>query len=379
MADDNRTEKPTKRRIDKAEEKGQILRTRELPAALALLAVILMMGYHPQTMRDQWGALLRHAVEISLSDNPAALLQVMRSAAVLIGMWVLPPMLLGWTVCLGATLAQGGLNLVVAPLQPKLSRMNPVSNLGKLFSLGGLANLLKSLIPVAFIVYLVVGIIFREWSHILTGTGVSPRQSAVWLLGLLFEVAWKCGMVFLGWSAIDYFLQRFNFERGLRMSKQEQRDEYKETEGDPQIKARLRRQMRKMQQQRLVLQNMKKATVVITNPTHFAVALEYRPESMEAPVVVAKGQNLIAKKMREEALWASIPIVENPPLAQALFRAVEVGHAIPFQLYEAVAEILAFVFRAQGKAEAARAAAARKQNQPPPAPNKPATTVRRDT
>ena len=366
MADDNRTEKPTQRRLEKAQEKGQVLRTRELPAALALLTVIIMLGWHPQIMRDQWQGLLRRAVELSLSGNPVLLRQVIRSCAVLVGMWVIPPMLLAWAVCLGTTLAQGGLNLVVAPLQPKLSRLSPVANLGKLFSIGGLANLLKSLIPMAFIVYLVVGIVSREWSHILSGTGVNPRQSAVWLLSLLFEIAWKCGMVFLGWSVIDYFMQRFNFERGLRMSKQEQRDEHKETEGDPQIKARMRRQMRKMQRQNII-QSLRKATVVITNPTHFAVALEYRPESMEAPVVVAKGQNLIAKKIREEALWASIPIVENPPLAQALFRGVQVGQAIPVQLYEAVAEILAFVFRAQGQAETARAAAAKRQNQPPPA------------
>lgn len=362
MADDNRTEQATPRRREKAREKGQLLRTREFPAALATLAMIMVVAWHPLVWRDQWRGLLRYAVEASLSGNIESLTPVIRSTAVLVGLWVIPPMVLAWLVAVGTSVAQGGFNLAPAALQPKINKLNPVTNLGKLFSLAGLTNLLKSLIPAGVIVYMAVGIIAREWNHLLSATGASPRMSLAWLLGLIFEVAWKCSMVFLGWSLADYIMQRMNFERGMRMTKQEVRDEHKEVEGNPESKMRIRREMRRMQR-KVLIQNVKKATVVITNPTHYAVALEYRPESMEAPMVVAKGRNLLAKKIREEALWASIPIIENPPLAQALYRAVEVGQAIPSKLYEAVAEILAFIFRAQGRA-AARGAVLRRQGQP---------------
>lgn len=363
MADDNRTEQATPRRREKAREKGQLLRTREFPAALATLALIMAIGWHPLVRRDQWRDLMRHAIETSLSGNLESLTPVLRSTAMLAGLWVIPPMLLAWLVAVGASMAQGGFNLAPLALQPKIGKLNPVTNLGRLFSLAGLTNLLKSLIPVGVIIYMVVGIIAREWNHLLRATGASPRTSLAWLLSLIFEVAWKCGTVFLGWSLVDYLLQKLSFERGMRMTKQEVRDEHKEVDGNPENKMRIRREMRRMQR-RILIQNVKRATVVITNPTHYAVALEYRPESMEAPMVVAKGRNLLAKKIRQEALWASIPIVENPPLAQTLYRAVEVGQAIPFKLYEAVAEILAFIFRAQGRSAVARTAALRRQVQP---------------
>jgi flagellar biosynthetic protein FlhB len=164
----------------------------------------------------------------------------------------------------------------------------------------------------------------------------------------MFEIMWKGCLVFSIWSAADFLLERFNFERQLRMSKQEIKDENKEIEGNPTIRGRIRRLQRQMRKRRM-LREATKATVVVTNPTHFAVALQYLPGEMEAPVVVAKGLNLLAQMIRQQAVWHGIPIVENPPLAQALYRAVEVGEMIPSKLYTAVAEILAFVYRMQAK------------------------------
>ena len=163
---------------------------------------------------------------------------------------------------------------------------------------------------------------------------------------MLFALAWQSGLVLLAWSAVDYILQRQTFEKSLRMTKQEVRQENKDNEGNPQVKGRIKRLRREIMRQ-LAAENVQRATAVITNPTHYAVALEYRPATMAAPVVVAKGRNLIAVKIKELARWHEVPIVENPPLAQALYKAAEVDQMIPPNLYAAVAEILAFLYRAQ--------------------------------
>ncbi len=237
---------------------------------------------------------------------------------------------------------------VVAPeaLAPKPERLNPANNLGKLFSLTGLQGLLKSLIPSAFVLYIAMSMLVRDWGQILQMSRVDARSSLGWMLSRLFEISWKGCLVFILWSGFDVLLSRLNFERQLRMTRQEVREDFKEMEGNPAIRGRIRRLQREMRRRRM-LRDVARATVVVTNPNEYAVALEYKPESMAAPVVVAKGRNLLAQKIKREARWHGIPIVENPPLAQALYRAAEVGQAIPAKLYTAVAEILAFIFRTQ--------------------------------
>jgi flagellar biosynthesis protein FlhB len=178
-----------------------------------------------------------------------------------------------------------------------------------------------------------------------------------YLLGHIFEVAWKAALVLLVWSGADYMIEKHKLGSDLRMSKQDQRDEYKEMEGNPTTKARIRRLRRQVRRRRM-LDEVKKASVVITNPNEFAVALEYRLD-MAAPTVVAKGRNLFAQQIKQIALWHGIPMVENRPLAHALYRAVEVGQSIPPKLYAVVAAILAAIFRAQERASGAAAKAGR--------------------
>jgi len=153
-------------------------------------------------------------------------------------------------------------------------------------------------------------------------------------------------LVFTLWAGFDVLISRLNYERQLRMTRQEVREDFKEMEGHPAVRGRIRRLQREMRRRRM-LRDVARATVVVTNPNEYAVALEYQPEVMPAPVVVAKGRNIFAQKIKSEARWYGIPLVENPPLAQALYRATEVGQAIPAKLYTAVAEILAFIFRTQ--------------------------------
>jgi len=351
MASDNRTEQATPRRRQKAREQGQVVRSRELSGALAILTVVVVLGWQPFTWRAQWQRLFSQSLDAALSGDVSNLMMAIRLTAWTLVMWVGPTLALAWALAVGSTMAQGGFLFSANALKFDLNRLNPATNLGRIFSIGGLSQFLKSLVPMGIIAYLAVGILSRDWDQILASTRATPRSVVAWLLSRMFEIAWKSGLVFLGWSVMDYLLQKFHYERSLRMARQEVKDDTKETEGNPQIKGRVRRLQRQMRR-RFMIRDVAKAAVVITNPTHYAVALEYRPAEMEAPRVVAKGKNLLAERIKQEARWHTVPIMENPPLAQALYRGVEVGQAIPPALYAAVAEILAFIFKAQGRAPA---------------------------
>jgi flagellar biosynthesis protein FlhB len=201
-------------------------------------------------------------------------------------------------------------------------------------------------LPTSVILYMALKLIFEHAGYILHATRLHAIAVIALLGSLSMGIAFRSGFVFLVWSGLDYYLQWHTYEKSLRMTKQEVRDEGRESEGNPEIRNRIR-QLRREMMRKSLRKSMERATAVITNPTHYAVALEYRPGTMAAPVVVAKGQNLLAKKIKELARWHEIPIIENPPLAQALYKATEVGQMIPPKLYAAVAEILAFIFRAQ--------------------------------
>ena len=192
----------------------------------------------------------------------------------------------------------------------------------------------------------------------MTLTSRSANGVAGFAASRVFEIAWKSALVLLVWSVLDYLFERRHFSSELKMSRQEVADEYKETEGNPIIKGRIRRLQRQMRRRKM-LDDTKRASVVITNPTEYAIALEYRPD-MAAPVVVAKGRNLLAAQIKEIARWQNIPMVENPPLAHALYRNVEVGQSIPAKLYAVIAEILAAVYRAQARALASPVAGGRR-------------------
>jgi flagellar biosynthetic protein FlhB len=346
VADGNRTEQATPRRRLKAREEGNVPRSRELPAALALMTLVLFLWWYPQDWKDDWRELLERVLTSAAHTDMAGGTPVLNWVAWRVCIWAGPSMALVWLVALSGSFALGGFVVAPGALAPKPERLNPVSNLGKLFSMGGVQALLKSLIPSSFVLYIALAMMIRDWGQIMQMSRVGVRPSVGWLLSRVFEVLWKSGLVFTLWSGFDVLMARLNFERQLRMSQQEVREDYKESEGHPAIRGRIRKLQREMRRRRM-LRDVGRATVVITNPNEYAVALEYKPETMAAPVVVAKGRNLLAQKIKREARWHGIPIVENPPLAQALYRAAEVGQTIPAKLYTAVAEILAFIFRTQ--------------------------------
>jgi len=348
VADDSRTEKATPRRRQKAREKGQVARSRELPGALAVLGMVIFVSWMVPSWLAQWKLLWQQWLVVASVGEISNVTPLLRSVAWTAATWVGPVILLGWVLALVGNVVQGGLVLAPQALAPSWDRLNPATNLSRLFSFGNAGALLKSVVPALFILYLALSMLARDWSQIVRAGHASQRASGGWALALMGEIAWKSCLVFLCWSLMDYLMTRLNFERQLRMSRQDLREETKETEGNPQVKIRIRRLQRQMRRRRM-LHDVARATVVVTNPTEFAVALEYRPDSMDAPVVLAKGRNLLAQRIRQEANWHGVPIVENPPLAQTLYRAVEVGQAIPAKLYAAVAELLAFIYRAQGR------------------------------
>ena len=347
MPRDDQTEQATPRRRQKAREQGRVVRSRELPGALIGFAGLSALLWLSPGQMLLWRSAWRRWPEVAARSGFSAA-TALEWAAISALRWGLASLLLVWMLSLGSSLAQGGMVFAAEALSPKLERMSPGRKLGQMFSLAGLAPAFKSLLPFAVLLYLGFGVLARDWEQVL-GAGRMPAAAiGDFAYGRLFEICWKSTLVLVLWAGVDYLLQRQKLERDLRMSKQELRDEYKETDGNPTVKSRLRRLQRQLRRRRM-LKDVEHATVVITNPTHFAVALQYRPE-MPAPAVVAKGCDSLAEQIKQVARWHEVPILENPPLAQALYRSVEVGQAIPAKLYAAVAEILAFLYRAQMRA-----------------------------
>ncbi|HZD47760.1 MAG TPA: EscU/YscU/HrcU family type III secretion system export apparatus switch protein, partial [Silvibacterium sp.] len=247
----------------------------------------------------------------------------------------------GGTALLVSVAQSGGVHFNAEALQPKWDRINPITNLKNLFSLRGAGRLGKSLLPAAPLIILAVRKIKEE-------VGIAPlsvaRLPAICegIYAILLGAAW---VLFL-WSAVDYLVEWRSWEDRQKMTKQEMRDEYRQTEGSPQVRGRIRSLRRQMRRRKLRA-DVTRASVVITNPTHYAVALSFDFETMDAPRLLAKGRNLLAEQIKSEARWAGVPIVENPPLARSLYRHVEPGHAIPVDLYAAVAAILAYLYRQQ--------------------------------
>ncbi|HUK23280.1 MAG TPA: EscU/YscU/HrcU family type III secretion system export apparatus switch protein [Terriglobales bacterium] len=352
MPEANKTEQATPRRRQKAREKGQIARSRELVSSLSALTAVLLLGARGPALAGEWRGMLGSVLDAAGSgdlgrDLPllmAASLPVLQVGALVLG--------LAWMAAMVSGVAQGGLVFAPSALAFNPERLNPATRLEQLFSLPALGRLLKSLLPGAAIVYLTLALLTRDWRALLTMPHLALGGVAGFSLGRVFEVAWKSSLVLLIWAGADYLIERRKLESELRMSRQDLKDEYKETEGHPTVKARIRRLQRSARRRRM-LEDAKRAAVVITNPAEFAVALEYKPE-MPAPVVVAKGRNRLAQEIKEIARWEGIPLVENPPLAHALYRAVEVGQSIPPKLYAVVAGILAAIYRAQERAASAR-------------------------
>lgn len=338
------TEKATPQRKKKAREKGDGVHSRELLSSMAMLGGVLMIGATSHGCASAWAEVYLASVRsagigevVGERQSIEAIRHMLQPALMPIGLVLMA----SFGCALMAGIAQkGGLRIYPETVQLKFSRMNPVENLKNLVSLRQAMRLVKSLLPATVMIAL-------GWKSLSRNMLSMPAMSMVRLpstfagaYGLALDAAW----IMLAWSALDYAIEWRSWNQRLKMSKQEIREELRDSMGNPEIKGKIR-QIQHAMRRRKVKADIHRASVVITNPTHYAVALEFSFETMQAPVVLAKGRDLFAAEIREEAKWAGIPLIENPPLARSLYRMVEPGQSIPFELYSAVAGILAYLYR----------------------------------
>jgi flagellar biosynthesis protein FlhB len=341
-----RTEKPTPKRRRDARRKGQVPRSRELAFGVSFLAVVLFLGFSGGGILDLLqepfkgflgSRLLTEVTEANVQDLFFAVgWSILKLAA--------PLVLLTAFFSLGTLLAQGGFVFASEAFKPKPEKLNPVKNAQRVFSKNGAVQLVKSVLLVSVITYLSVTVIWRHIDDFQRMAAMDVRAMLRLSGGILFEVGLWTALALLVLALIDFLFQRHSFEEKLKMTKQEVRDEHKDLEGDPRVKARIRRIQFDLARRRMMAA-VKEADVVVTNPTHFAVALKFDMDTMAAPQVTAKGQDYLALRIRREAEEHRVPLVEDVDLARALYRTVEIGEEVPVQLYRAVAQILAHVYK----------------------------------
>lgn len=346
MADKHqKTEKPTPRRLQKAREEGNFPTARLFVSALQFLSFVGLLhawgGSWIENIRVNMAALFEHSLDPDMGQMEIVNLSLNLLKATLIPLATLGGTILAIT--LAAQLAVTRLGVSLKKVTPDLKRLSPMAKLRDLPK-QNLPALLQAMVMMPVFAAAIYYLVRSDFTAYLTLPLKSVPSGIAQITGSLESLMWKASSVFLIFGAVDLLRQQRRYTSELKMSRQEIRDEVKEVEGDPLIKARIRR-LRRDLLRRKMMQEVPKATAVIVNPTHFAVALKYDPASPGAPTVVAKGRNYLALRIKEKALAHQVPLIENPPLARALYSSVEVGQEIPSNFYRAVAEILAYIYR----------------------------------
>ncbi len=351
-----KTEPATAKRLTDARNEGKVAKSREISSAVDLIVLFLVLKVFmsfvsenffgtfsvfynkiPDVLDDSIGGITLHTVSALLQETMIFMLKIMA-----------PFLLIGLIVSLVFGIVQVGWKITGKPLQPNLSKFNPISGFKRMFSKDSLFELVKSIVKIVLITVVAYRCI-KGNENVLFVLYDIPLMQAVILCGnIILNTGLKISLVYLIVGLADWVYQKVKFKNDMKMTKQEVKDEYKNTEGDPQIKGRQRQRMREASQRRM-MQDVPKADVVITNPTHLAVALKYDAGQAKAPVVLAKGEDYLAQKIKEKARECHIEIVENKPLARMLYANVDIGAEIPPELYQAVAEVLAMVYNLKNK------------------------------
>lgn len=348
--DPGRTEKATPRRRQKAREEGSVPRSADFDSAILLWGnFFLFLGLGGATlalMVQQVAHFLQLARPGALAE--AGLVSLLGDVLQIVGRLLLPFLGLNLLLALGAGFAQRGFTFSAKPLQPKFDRLNPAQGFKRLFSTKALVDLVKSLAKFALLAWVAYAVLEPRIPALIATLKLPLGQSMNLFQAAVFALYRNVMLAMLVLAMADFAWQRSSFEKSIRMTKQEVKDEGKDAEGNPEVKQRQRSIMMAAARRRM-LAEVPKATVVVTNPTHVAVALRY-DERSTAPICVAKGLDHLALKIREKAREAGVPILERPDLARALYRTVALEKAIPQDLYQAVAQVLAFVYRLRGAA-----------------------------
>ena len=343
----DKTEKATPRRREKAREEGQVAKSTDIAISASLVGVFLLFVFYiPFAFKKLYG-LFVHFFGDPLTNIPQNNYIILKEIVYDIALLLAPIFGVLLVIGIAANVAQVGFHITFKPLIPKLEKIDPIAGLKRLFSLKVLfelfKNLLKLLVATAVSYYLVSYLledVFRFSTTPIYGDGYFLiKYTLIMVLGF--------ALLSIPVAVVDYFFRRYEFEESIKMSKQEIKEEQKLYEGNPQIKAAIRKKMRQMSLTRMMAE-VARADVVITNPEHFAVALKYERGRMQAPKVVAKGVDHLALRIREEAKKHGVPIEENPPLARALYQSCEVGDFVPQNLYQAIAKIFAKIYKKRG-------------------------------
>jgi flagellar biosynthesis protein FlhB len=346
-----KTEDATPKRLEEARNKGQVARSMEVNSVLVLLAVFAGFKFYGPYVYQQMNLFMQSWFQnLAVQDITIELAyRLFLSCSLVFAKLVLPVMATAMLVGLIANYLQVGFLFSTEALRFNLGAINPIAGFQRIFSKRALVDLIKSLIKIGIVGYVAFDFIISQIEVLPNLMRTDVNNILSYVGDLTFRLVMKVGFILAVMAFLDLLYQRWEYNQNLKMSKQEIKDEYKQMEGDPKVKAKIKERQRMMAMRRM-MQEVPKADVVITNPTHFAIALKYDIKTMGAPVVIAKGQDLIAKRIKELAAEHGVALVENKPLAQTLFKVTEVGEVIPADLYQAVAEVLAYVYRLKRKA-----------------------------
>ncbi len=345
-----KTEKATPKKREESRKKGQVAKSSDLPGAFVMLFVFssfLMLGsYYKQNILHLFGSFFQDW--LLLEVNAGNVLDFFTAIALKVAVVLLP--IFAIAVIFGAVgnIVQFGFLLTGEPLKPQLKKLNPIEGFKRIFSMRSLVEFLKSILKTTIIGFIVYLNITKEWDQISNLAYQPIEQIFNYIASVTIMLGIQISAVLAVLAVADFMYQKYEHEKSIRMSKQDIKDEYKKAEGDPLIKSRIRERQRKIAVQRM-MQEVPSADVVITNPTHFAIALKYDAKEMDAPTVVAKGMDHLALRIKETAKEHGVITMENKPLARALYEQADIGDTIPGELFQAVAEILAHVYKLKGR------------------------------
>ena len=348
-----KTEDATSKKLKDVRKEGSVAKSREIVTAATLFALYFCLRFAVGFIGRQlikgfstfYTLIPRYTQDgVDVAGVSYLLLRGILSVALIIA----PFLLVGLIVSFYGNSLQFKFQITTKPLQPKFNKLNPISGFKRIFSLNTVIELLKSIVKIVFITYIAYGVFKEHVDEIYLLYDMSVNQCLLLMYDIVLELLLKICFLFVFIAAADFMYQRWKFKEDNKMTKQEVKDEFKNQEGDPKVKGQQRQRMQQASMRRM-MSAIPEADVVITNPTHYAVAIKYDPEVFDAPYVVAKGVDYLAQKIKDTAKENHIEIVENKPLARMLYANVDIGSVVPPELYQAVAEVLAFVYHLQGK------------------------------
>lgn len=345
---DEKTEEATSKRKSDARKKGQVFKSTELNSAIVLLAAFLCLKNFGPDLYENMFTFMNRVFEVYMEKEDlfttSGIMAMFMELAIFLFKAMLPIFAVMLLMGVISNLMQSGFLFTMEPIKPKFSNINPFNGIKNMFSLRTVAEFFsKSVVKVVIVVILAYFAVRDNAGAILNTMNLNPTSIGQYIMGTVVDLGIKISLWLLVFSVVDLVIQIRKHKQDLRMTKQEVKEEYKQTEGNPQIKGKIKQKQRQISLNRM-MKEIPKADVVITNPTHFAVAIRYAPEEQDAPVVIAKGQDYVALRIKEIAAENKVQMVENKPLARALYASVEIGDPIPEELYQAVAEVLAYVY-----------------------------------